>query len=250
MSMRPLFIATLLALGSTAAFAQAKPWSAIGRAATPAELKAWDIDVRADFKGLPPGAGSVSQGQAVWETKCAGCHGVFGESNEVFTPIVGGTTKRDIETGRVQGLVTLTHPHRTTMMKLSKLSTLWDYIHRAMPWNAPKSLSVDEVYATTAYLLSLADVVPADFTLHQGNIADVQQRLPNRNGKVFDPGLWDAAARPDVKSLLCMTACPASGRITSAYPDRELGSNGNLFEQNRLVGPMRGIASVPAPAKP
>src|SRR4249920_225177 len=64
----------------------------VGRAATPAEIAAWDIDVRADFKGLPPGSGSVAKGQAVWEAKCASCHGTFGESNEVFAPLVGGTT--------------------------------------------------------------------------------------------------------------------------------------------------------------
>src|SRR5882757_4499275 len=73
----------------------------IGRPATPAEIKAWDIDVRPDFKGLPPGSGSVSQGQAVWESKCESCHGTFGESNEVFSPIVGGTTADDIKTGHV-----------------------------------------------------------------------------------------------------------------------------------------------------
>ena len=75
-------------------------FSGIGRTATPAEVAAWDIDVRPDFKGLPRGAGTVQRGQAIWEAQCASCHGVFGESNEVFTPIAGGTTARDIETGR------------------------------------------------------------------------------------------------------------------------------------------------------
>jgi len=82
----------------------------VGRTATPAEIKAWDIDVRPDFKGLPAGSGSVSKGQDVWEAKCASCHGVFGESTEVFTPIVGGTTKKDIETGRVANLSRLDFP--------------------------------------------------------------------------------------------------------------------------------------------
>src|SRR5438552_8681065 len=67
----------------------------IGRAATARELQAWDIDVRPDFKGLPRGAGSVAQGQLVWEGKCASCPGIFGESGEVFNPIVGGTTADD-----------------------------------------------------------------------------------------------------------------------------------------------------------
>jgi len=72
----------------------------VGRTATPAEIKAWDIDVRPDFKGLPAGSGSVSKGQDVWEAKCASCHGVFGESTEVFTPIVGGTTKKRYRNGQ------------------------------------------------------------------------------------------------------------------------------------------------------
>src|SRR5690242_17270221 len=113
----------------------------VGRPATPAEIKAWDIDVRPDFKGLPPGSGSVAQGQKIWDDKCASCHGTFGESNEVFTPLVGGTTAEDIRTGRVKTLVT-GDVARTTLMKVATLSTLWDYIRRAMPWNAPKSLSV------------------------------------------------------------------------------------------------------------
>ncbi|HSW83104.1 MAG TPA: c-type cytochrome, partial [Usitatibacter sp.] len=67
-------------------------YEGVGRPATPAEIAAWDIDVRPDFKGLPPGSGSVQQGQKVWDAKCASCHGTFGESNEVFTPLVGGIT--------------------------------------------------------------------------------------------------------------------------------------------------------------
>src|SRR5688572_31220848 len=108
-----------LSLGAAAQF------PGIGRPATPAEIKAWDIDVRPDFKGLPPGSGSVQKGQKVWDDKCASCHGTFGESNEVFTPIVGGTTKEDIEQGRVKSLTA--GEQRTTLMKLSTISTLWDY---------------------------------------------------------------------------------------------------------------------------
>jgi cytochrome c len=67
-----------------------------GRDATAQEVAAWDIDVRPDFKGLPPGKGSVAQGQDVWEAKCAHCHGIFGESNEVFSPLIGGTTAEDV----------------------------------------------------------------------------------------------------------------------------------------------------------
>src|SRR5438477_13042597 len=92
----------LLALAANAA----DRFPAVGRSATPAEIRAWDIDVRPDFKGLPPGSGSVERGQKIWDDKCASCHGTFGESNEVFTPLVGGTTAADIKAGRVASLVT------------------------------------------------------------------------------------------------------------------------------------------------
>jgi cytochrome c len=232
------------ALASVVASAQERPWASIGRPATAAELRAWDIDVRADFKGLPTGRGSVAQGQALFEARCARCHGIFGESNEVFTPLVGGTTAGDIASGRVRALTQPDQPHRTMLMRLSKLSTLWDYIHRAMPWDAPKSLGVDDVYAVTAYLLSLADIVPADFVLSDANIAEVQRRLPNRDGKVTMPGLWDVHGTGDVANTACMRDCPVEGRITSSYPAAEIGSHGDLATQMRPLGPLRGI---PAP---
>src|SRR5436853_3365611 len=89
-----------------AGMTDAAQFPGIGRPATPAEIAAWDIDVRPDFKGLPPGSGSVAKGQKVWDEKCASCHGTFGESNEVFTPLVGGTTAEDMKTGRVRSLAT------------------------------------------------------------------------------------------------------------------------------------------------
>jgi cytochrome c len=237
-------------LAATTATAQDRPWAAIGRPATPAEVRAWDTDVRADFKGLPAGHGSVAQGQAVFEARCARCHGVFGEANDFFTPLVGGTTQADIARGRVQALAQREQPFRTMLMRLSKLSTLWDFIHRAMPWDAPKSLSVDEVYAVTAYLLSLGDIVPADFVLSERNIADVQQHLPNRDGKVTVPGLWDVHGSGDVANTACMRDCPVEGRITSSYPAAEIGSHGNLANQMRPLGPLRGIAAPATSAAP
>ena len=211
----------------------------VGRPATPAEIKAWDIDVRPDFKGLPPGSGSVAQGEKVWDAKCASCHGTFGESNEVFTPLVGGTTAADIKAGRVKSLVT-GDTGRTTLMKLATISTLWDYINRAMPWNAPKSLTPDEVYAVVAYLLNLGDILPADFVLSDRNIAEVQQRLPNRNGMTRSHGLWDVKGKPDVRNVACMKNCAVDATLASALPDHARGNHGNLAEQQRTVGPTRG----------
>jgi cytochrome c551/c552 len=217
----------------------------IGRAATPSEVTAWDIDVRPDFKGLPAGSGSVATGQDVWESKCASCHGVFGESNQVFTPIVGGTTADDVRTGRVARLTDAAYPGRTSLMKLATVSTLWDYINRAMPWNQPKSLSVDEVYAVTAFVLHLGDVVPASFTLSNQNIAQVQARLPNRLGMTTAHALWPDAslggtAKPDVRARACMRDCQPAPVVASSLPDFARNQHGNLAEQSRLVGAQRG----------
>ncbi|RJP63588.1 MAG: cytochrome C [Comamonadaceae bacterium] len=244
------FLAAMLIGG--AAWAQTPPWHDLGRDATPAEVKAWDIDVRPDFKGLPKGAGSVAMGERVWEAQCASCHGSFGESNEVFTPIVGGTTKADIERGRVKNLEPGSNfPQKTTMMKVATLSTLWDYINRAMPWNAPKSLTADEVYGVTAYILSLAEVVPPDFTLNDRNIAEVQKRMPNRNGMVFHEPLWKVDGKGDVKNVACMKDCPVESTIRSFLPDFARDAHGNIQEQNRFVGPVRGADTTkPPPTAP
>lgn len=229
--------------------ANAPPWAAIGRPATRSEIRAWDIDVRADFKGLPAGSGSVADGELIWEAQCASCHGTFGESNEVFTPIVGGTTKEDMESGRVANLKRPDFPQRSTMMKLSQVSTLWDYIRRAMPWNAPKSLSTDEVYAVTAYILNLADVVPHDFVLSDRNIVDVQQRLPNRNGMSFYEPMWRVDGKPDVQGDACMRDCPtdAARRAAAGLPEHARDAHGNLMAQNRVVGPVRGADTASPP---
>ncbi|MDP3835136.1 MAG: c-type cytochrome [Hydrogenophaga sp.] len=244
------FLAAVLIGG--AAWAQTPPWHDLGRDATPSEVKAWDIDVRPDFKGLPKGAGSVAMGERVWEAQCASCHGSFGESNEVFTPIVGGTTKADIERGRVKNLEPGSNfPQKTTMMKVATLSTLWDYINRAMPWNAPKSLTADEVYGVTAYILSLAEVVPPDFTLNDRNIAEVQKRMPNRNGMVFHEPLWKVDGKGDVKNVACMKDCPVESTIRSFLPDFARDAHGNIQEQNRVVGPVRGADTTkPPPTAP
>ncbi|WP_084360889.1 c-type cytochrome [Hydrogenophaga palleronii] len=245
-------LAALTVAFSGPVLAQDKPWHEIGRDATKAEVKAWDIDVRPDFKGLPKGAGTVEQGERVWEAQCASCHGSFGESNEVFTPIVGGTTKADIERGRVKNLEPGSiFPQKTTMMKVATLSTLWDYINRAMPWNAPKTLKTDEVYAVTAYILSLAEVVPDDFTLSDQNIAEVQKRMPNRNGMVFHEPLWKLEGKGDVKNVACMKDCPVESTIRSSLPDFARDAHGNIQEQNRIIGPVRGADTTkPAPTAP
>ncbi len=231
--------ALCVAVATTAV--QAQPYPGIGRAPTPQELAAWDIDVRPDWKGLPAGSGSVAAGEKLWDARCALCHGAFGESNQFFHPLVGGTSDADIGTGRVARLTDAGYPARTTLMKLSALSSLWDYIHRAMPWQQPKSLSPDDVYAVTAYLLNMGGIVGDDFVLSDRNIAEVQQRLPNRNGMTREHSLWPGAARkPDVQARACMSGCGAEPEIASSIPDFARGSHGNLAEQQRPIGAQRG----------
>ncbi len=242
----PVVTGVTLALVSPAQAGAQSKYPGVGRPATPAEIRAWDIDVRPDFKGLPAGSGSVEKGQGIWEAKCASCHGVFGESNEVFTPLIGGTNAADIKAGRVKSL-TSPDTARTTMMKLSSVSTLWDYVNRAMPWNAPKSLSTEEVYSVVAYMLNLADIVPADFVLSNGNIGDVQKRLPNRDGMARDHGLWEIRGKPDVANIACMKDCPTEARIASTLPEYARDTHGDLALQNRTVG--AGSAVAPAPVK-
>jgi cytochrome c551/c552 len=230
-----------------------KALAGIGRSASAAELRAWDIDVRPDFKGLPAGQGSVKQGEVLWEAQCVSCHGSFGESSQVFTPLAGGIGPLDIRSGRVDGLLPgANQPQRTTLMKLSTLSTLWDYIYRAMPWNAPKTLSANDVYALTAYILNLNNVLPADFTLSDKNIREVQALLPNRNGMTTVHAMWpgkelDGSNRPDVQGSACMRNCQAEPEVKSFLPDYARNSHGNLAGQSRLLGPSRGADTTRAP---
>lgn len=244
-----LGFATLILLATQFTFAQtgSAKFPGIGRVATPAEVAAWDIDVRPDFKGLPNGSGSVEKGQVIWEAKCASCHGTFGESNEIFTPIAGGTTKDDVKTGRVASLKDMKQPQRTTLMKVPTVSTLWDYIYRAMPWNAPRSLSPDDTYALVAFILSLGDIVPDDFVLSDKNIANIQ--MPNRNGMTTKHGFWSVNGKPDVNGNACMQNCVQFVQIGSTLPDFARNAHENIAEQNRMYGPYRGADTTKPPIK-
>ena len=249
-------IAVALIAATGWAVAQAAlPYTGVGRTATPKEVKAWDIDVRADFKGLPSGSGSVAKGQDIWEAQCASCHGFFGESGSVFSPLVGGITPEDIKTGHVANLTNSNFPGRTTFMKVATISTVWDYINRAMPWNAPKSLTTDEVYAVTAFLLNLNGIVPDNFTFSDKNIAEVQARMPNRNGMTTAHSLWpgtefNGIKTADTRNVACMSNCAPDTKVASFLPDFARNAHGNLAEQNRGVGAQFGVDTTRPEAKP
>jgi cytochrome c len=123
-----------------------------------------------------------------------------------------------------------------------------------MPWTNPRTLTTEEVYAVTAYILNLADVVPTDFTLSDANMAEVQGKLPNRNGLTTSHGMWSVKGKADVKAVACMKDCIPEPKVTSSLPAFARPAHGNLAEQHRTIGPVRGVVTVaqatPATAAP
>jgi cytochrome c len=217
--------------------AQEAPRFGLGRPATPSEIAGWDIDVRPDGLGLKPGRGTVAQGQAIYDAKCAACHGTFGESTRYFV-LAGGVKPDDLKTGRASGLIT-PGVQRTLGTKLNHATTLWDYIYRAMPWNAPQTLSIDETYALTAYVLNLKEIVPPDFELSDRSILNVP--MPNRNGLTTGHGMMSVRGKPDVQGRACMKDCFGEIRVASSLPEYARNSHGNLSQQIRRIGALAGI---------
>ncbi|SMG53355.1 c-type cytochrome [Paraburkholderia susongensis] len=137
------------------------------------ELAAWNIDVAPDGQGLPAGSGDVATGARLFAAKCAMCHGALGEGG-LGDPLVGG-----------RGTLASAKPKRTVGSYWPYATTLFDYIRRAMPYNAPESLSADDVYALSAFLLNQNGIVPAETRLDAASLPLVV--MPNRNGFVADP---------------------------------------------------------------
>ncbi|MGH6677417.1 MAG: c-type cytochrome [Bradyrhizobium sp.] len=177
-----------------------------GKLATPAQIAGWNIDVRGDDgKGLPPGEGNVQHGGDVFADNCAACHGTFGEGEGRFPKLAGG-----------MGSLTADRPDKTVGSYWPFAPTLWDYINRAMPFPSPRSLSAGDVYALTAYILNLNDIVPDNFVADRNSLPKV--KMPNRDHFTWtDP-------RPDTASKACMTACgkPADIKIVSTAEGKEL----------------------------
>ena len=145
----------------------------LGRAATSDEIKKWDIAIGPDGKELPPGSGSAAEGREIYASRCASCHGKTGREgpNDV---LAGG-----------QGTLNTSKPVKTVGSYWPYATTVWDYINRAMPYNRPGSLSASEVYAVTAYVLFLNEIVPEHEVLNAAMLPKV--KMPNRNGFVGDP---------------------------------------------------------------
>ncbi|MEC8694635.1 MAG: c-type cytochrome [Pseudomonadota bacterium] len=159
----------------------------IGSTATPEMIAGWDIDIRPDGMGLPPGQGSVAAGEPLYEAKCASCHGLFGEGEGRWPVLAGG-----------EGTLDTLHPEKTVGSYWPYASTLWDYIYRAMPYTAPQSLSNEEVYSIAAYVLYLNDIVEEDFVSNKETFARV--KMPNEENFFIDN-------RPDVQNERCFKNC-------------------------------------------
>lgn len=164
----------------------------LGRQALPEEIAAWDIDVRPDGQGLPPGKGSVKDGEAIFLEKCASCHGEFGEGAGRWPVLAGGH-------GTLKGA----SPEKTIGSFWPYASTTFDYIKRAMPYGQAQTLTDDEIYALTAFLLSMNDIVKDDFVLSRENFASV--KLPNE--AAFYPDDRETAEKHFWKAEPCMKAC-------------------------------------------
>lgn len=145
----------------------------IGRTATAEAIAGWDIDVRPDGQGLPEGSGSVQQGEAVYERHCMHCHGPFGQ-DPGWHIIAGGIGTLD--SGAPLRTVGSYWPHATT---------LFDYTRRAMPYDRPHQLEADELYAVTAYVLHLNELLDFDAVLDAESLPRVE--MPNVDGFIPDP---------------------------------------------------------------
>jgi len=146
-------VLSVLALLGSGCGTQQRPTLGFGRPATAAEIAAWDIDVRPDGVGLPPGSGVPSQGAVIYARKCAACHGATGTEGP-FERLVGREPRQGFPFGRDPRLV------KTVGNYWPYASTLYDYVNRAMPLDAPGSLTPDEVYSLVAFLLWRNEIIP------------------------------------------------------------------------------------------
>lgn len=206
--LRPvMFAAALLVVNAAPAFAAGahKPFG-YGTPATPEQIAGWDIDARAeDGKGLPPGKGDVNHGAEVYAEQCAACHGTFGEGEGRYPKLAGGN-----------GSLTADRPEPTVGSYWPFAVTLWDYINRAMPFPSPRTLSSDDVYALSAYILNLNNLVPEDFVADKESLPKV--KMPNHDSFTWqDP-------RPDTAMKPCMTKCvdPSTLKIVSTAEGKDL----------------------------
>jgi mono/diheme cytochrome c family protein len=161
------FASLAITVGSTAALAQSPH---LGEPITESDIAAWNIDVLPDGTGLPPGSGTVAEGAEIYAIKCALCHGANGEGGISLALIGGQPLTNGIDTGKTIGNF------------WEYATTIFDYTRRAMPWLTPRTLNDDEVYALTAYMLAITNVIDDDEVMNAETLPLVQ--MPNRDGLI------------------------------------------------------------------
>ena len=161
---KAIVVIALLAFGSSV-LAQGP---GLGKPIAPADLAAWDISILPDGTNLPPGSGTSAQGAPIFAAKCALCHGEGGKGATAAAIVGGAPLTSGIETPKS---VANFWPYSTTV---------FDFIRRAMPWQAPRTLTNDEVYALTAYILALNKIIGENDTMNAQTLPKV--RMPNRDG--------------------------------------------------------------------
>jgi len=168
---RLAFAGALLVAAAASALAQTPQF---GQPIAPADLAPWDIEITPSGAGLPPGKGTVAQGEAIYAAKCQACHGAKGEGRPNDRLVGGNGT---LAAGQA--------PVKTVGSYWPYATTLFDYVRRAMPWDQPKTLTNDEVYAVSAYILNLNGIIGASDAMDAQSLAKVQ--MPNRDGFIPFP---------------------------------------------------------------
>lgn len=190
----------LLEKGALALLLAAAPLAAsagpIGMEVSEEEIARWDIDVRPDGVGLPEGSGTAMEGEDVYMERCAVCHGEFGEGVGQWPVLMGGI-----------GTLANEHPVKTVGSYWPYATTVYDYVFRAMPFGDAQSLTADETYALTAFILNASDIIDYDFEVNAQTLPGIE--MPNADGFITDP-------RPDVKvpAEPCMKDCTGEVTIT------------------------------------
>lgn len=166
---RLLLKSVLIAVGINFACAETPNAPALGQAAAPADVAAWDISVFPDGEGLPVGKGSVSDGEAIYQAQCISCHGENGLGMAYGDQLAGA-----------QMALTSDYPEKTIGSYWPYATTVFDMVRRSMPMTAPGSLTDDEVYAVTAYLLYLNNLIDKDAVMDNTSLPKV--KMPNEGG--------------------------------------------------------------------
>ncbi|WP_081969470.1 c-type cytochrome [Paracoccus sanguinis] len=189
----------------------------IGRLALPEEIAAWSVAVRPDGQGLPEGEGSAADGEMIFSDHCASCHGEFAEGVDNWPALTGG-----------EGTLTHDRPVKTVGSYWPHLSTVWDYVHRSMPFGSAQTLDADQTYAIVAYILYSNGIVDQDFVLNRDNFDSVV--MPNADGFVVDDR--ETTELPKFTGQPCMENCKESVEITKRAANLDVTPGGSEDADN------------------